>query len=98
MENVEIKGTKKKVVKTETKIMESPKVIVREEEQDLDRPLLSKVEAKRTKPDAYLKSLINKMTKEQKETAIIFMSQRNEARLRANMEPAYTQSDMDLYK
>lgn len=89
MENVEIKGTKKKVVK---------QAIVREEEQDLDRPMLSKVEAKRTKPTTYLKSLIKKMTKEQKETAILFMQQRNEARLRANMEPAYTQSDMDLYK
>lgn len=92
--DVEVKGTKKKVIKKTKK--GTP---VRDESQDEDdKPVLTKVEAKRGKPDGYLMSQIRKMSKEQRETAVAFMESRNEARVRAGMEPAYSESDMELYK
>lgn len=91
--DVEIKGQKKKVAKKAS----SKKKIVREEQEETSQKL-SKVEAKRTQAGAYEKTLIRKMSQEQKEIAIIFMEQRNEARVKAGMEPAYSQADMDLYK
>ena len=89
--DVEVKGQKSKKAKVEDN------VIVRAEEVSEEKKL-SKVEAKRSKPTAFGISQIKKMTKEQKATAIEFMKQRNEARVKASMEPAYTKADMDLYK
>lgn len=91
MENVEVKGTKKKA---KAEASETP---VRKKKVKAEKPL-SVVEADRTEPSGYLKAQIRKMSKEQKETAVKFMIQRNEARVKAQMEPAYSQEDMDLYK
>lgn len=90
MENVEIKGKKTKTAKNEKG---TP---VRVKKAKSDKPL-SVVEADRSEPNTFLKSQINKMSKEQKAIAVEFMKQRNEARLAAHMEPAYSQEDMDLY-
>jgi len=100
MENVEVKGQEEK--KVAKKASSKKKVPMRKKKEKKEGPYQqmepSKVEADRSEPSPFLISRIKKMTKEQKETAIAFMESRNEARVRAFMEPAYTQEDMDLYK
>ena len=94
MENVEIKGKSEKSSKS---VKNEDGEIVRKPRKKEEKAL-SVVESDRSEADAFLKSRIKKMSKEEKETAIKFMKQRNEARVKARMEPAYSEEDMALYK